>query len=192
MDFLLWLCAAYIAGAVPWSVWLGKRYAGVDPRSIGDGNPGAANTMLAAGKGLGVAVLVLDFLKGFIPVFAARELPVEQFYWVALAPMIGHSFSVFLRFRGGRGITTSFGVWTGITLYEIPIVMGLTALVSLRLFKNDELRAVCLPLAAMVYLLLAHRPPWMLLLALAQVLILLVKIGAFYRQSWRMAHHVDT
>lgn len=181
MTFAAFLLVAYLSGALPWSVWLGKWFFKADPRALGDGNPGAANAFRAGGWPLGVSVLVLDFLKAFLPVFAARwmlQLPAHQLGWIALMPTLGHAFSIFLRFRGGRALVTLFGVWSGLTLYEVPLVMGGAALVSLRLFRNDLLRALLLPLVVIIYLPLRGEPGWMLALAAAQLGILVSKIAA--------------
>src|SRR5271165_6150750 len=128
--FLLWLALAYLAGAIPWSVWLGQWIFHVDPRLQGDGNPGTANAFRAAGWRLGVSVLVLDFFKAFIPVALAywiARFPGSELFWIALMPSIGHAYSIFLRFRGGRALVVLFGVWSGLTLYLVPSIMGIAA-----------------------------------------------------------------
>lgn len=179
---VLWSILCYGSGAFPWSVWLGKLFFHVDPREQSDHNPGAANAFRAAGWRLGAAVLVLDFFKAFIPVAVAHWLigfPAAQLAWLAFLPMIGHAFSIFLRFRGGRGIVVMFGVWAGLTLYSIPLVMGITAIVATFLIRRDEYRTLAIPLVLIGYLLLRQAPSWMILLACAQLLVLTIKIGDF-------------
>lgn len=183
LEILFLIALAYISGAIPWSVWLSKRFSGSDPRNAPDSNPGAANAFRSAGWRVGLAVLILDFLKAFIPVFIARwflNLPDAQLFWIALAPMFGHAFSIFLRLRGGRGITAMFGVWTGLTLYEVPIVLGITAIISTRFIKNDEVKTLLIPIIACAYLLLMSKPNWIILLVLAQLLIIIGKLVPFY------------
>lgn len=144
-SFFLWLLLAYLSGALPWSVWLSKCFFSTDPRSQPDHNPGAANAFRVGGWPLGLAVLLLDFAKAFLPVAAARWLlgfPPGQLLWLAIMPTLGHAFSLFLRFHGGRGIVTMFGVWAGLTLYQAPLIMGLTAIVATLLIKNDEARSL--------------------------------------------------
>lgn len=173
---------AYLSGALPWAVWLG-RLRGLDVRRVADRNPGAANAFRAGGWRLGAAVLALDFLKAFVPVLIARwGLPLDDatLFWVALMPTVGHAFSVFLGLRGGRALVTLFGVWAGLTLYQVPLVMGVAAIVASLVVKNNELRALAVPAAALVGLLLLDAPGWMFLLALAQTLILVAKIAAYY------------
>lgn len=186
--FPVLLILAYLSGALPWSVWLGRLFYRVDPRRESDGNPGAMNAFRAGGWKLGAAVLILDFLKGFVPVFLAKwgfQLPESQLFWVTLMPTLGHAFSVFLGFRGGRALDTLFGVWSGLTLYEAPLVMGAAAITAILTLKNDALRSLAIPIVLIAYLLLTGKPLWMLLLALAQLAVLVSKLGAFYRFSAR-------
>jgi glycerol-3-phosphate acyltransferase PlsY len=180
VSFPAWVLLAYLLGAVPWSVWLGRLFYRVDPRDYGDGNPGAANAFRAGGRTLGIAVLVLDFLKAFVPVvIAARGIlfPPEQLLWIALAPTVGHAFSVFLRFRGGRALVTLFGVWCALTLYEIPLVMGAAAVLLTLFLKKDDLTSVMILLVVIGYLLARQSDGWMLLLAAEQMLVVAAKIG---------------
>lgn len=180
---ILWAASAYLLGAMPWSVWLGKGFFRADPREQRDGNPGAANAFRAAGWRLGMAVLALDFFKAFVPVATARWLlpfSGQQLFWIAVMPTLGHAFSIFLRFRGGRGIVVIFGVWAGLTLYLVPVVLGLTAIASLFVLKSDELRALAIPLVLLAFLLAVHAPVWMLLIALVQGLTLGAKLSVFF------------
>jgi len=188
LPFITFLILAYASGPLSWSVWLGRLFFHADPRVQRDGNPGAANAFRAGGWRLGVSVLLLDFLKGFLPVFIARwgmQLPESQLVWIALMPTLGHAFSIFLGFRGGRALDTLFGVWTGLTLYEVPLVMGGAAIAATLALKNDVYRAIAIPIALIAYLLIGTKPLWMLALAVAQLLILLSKIGVFYRSAAR-------
>jgi glycerol-3-phosphate acyltransferase PlsY len=180
MNFAVWLLLAYLMGAVPWSVWLGKLLYRTDPRDYGDGNPGAANAFRAGGRTLGVAVLTLDFLKAFIPVLiAARGIifPPAQLFCIALAPTFGHAFSVFLRFRGGRALVTLFGVWCALTLYEVPLVLGATAVLLTLIWNKDDFTSFFILLIGIVYLLARNADTWMVLLAAAQLLVVILKIG---------------
>lgn len=179
---LVWLPFAYLAGALPWSVWLGRLFFHADPRSEGDHNPGTANAFRAAGWRLGVSVLLLDFSKALIPVALGRwvvGISGVQLFWLALMPTLGHAFSPFLRFRGGRGIVVIFGVWTALTLYQVPTLLGLTAIVGTLLIKNAETRSLLLLVALLGFLALTHAPQWMLALAIAQLLVLCSKIAVY-------------
>ena len=179
---IVWVLVAYLCGALPWSVWLGRLFFKTDPRRVADGNPGAANAFRAAGWRLGGSVLLLDFLKAFLPTAIAAQIlrfPPNQLFWIALMPTIGHAFSVFLRFHGGRGIVVMFAVWAGLTLYHLPLVMGAAALLALVLFRNDIYRTLAIPLSLIAYLLVTGSPGWMIWLGGAELLVLLLKIGTF-------------
>ena len=104
---------AYLAGSIPFGVLVTRWKLGVDVRTQGSGNIGATNVARVGGKKLGVAVLLLDALKGAGPAWAAAEL-MPGARWVhatvGLAAFLGHVFSVWLRFRGGKGVATALGV----------------------------------------------------------------------------------
>lgn len=104
----------YLLGAVPFAVMV-ARAAGVDILKTGSGNPGATNVLRTLGRGPGYLVFLLDFLKGFAAAFWPMLLPMEG-GWAPWLPILGlagaitgHSFSVFLRFRGGKGVATAVG-----------------------------------------------------------------------------------
>jgi glycerol-3-phosphate acyltransferase PlsY len=131
--------AGFLSGSLMFSAWL-VRMRGKDIREFGDRNPGAVNAFKACGPGIGIPALVLDFLKGAVPVWlAARVLGVEGFWLVpvALAPVLGHALSPFTRFRGGKAVTVTFGVWAGLTLWEGPAVLGLLLALGRLVQKTD-------------------------------------------------------
>jgi len=131
MTALLLTIFGFFLGSLPLSVWLGKAVLRKDVREYGDGNPGGANLGKAGGPLLGVLGVVLDGLKGAIPVLIARytfNIGGPALIPVALAPVAGHAFSPFLGFRGGKAIATTFGIWLGLTTWVGPTVLGLSVL----------------------------------------------------------------
>src|SRR5258708_1998991 len=102
--------AAYLCGSLPTGVWLG-RLAGVDVRRSGSGNIGATNVARTAGLRPGLLTLAGDVTKGFVPVVLARSVFDNDaaVACVGLAAFVGHIYSVFLRFAGGKGVATAFG-----------------------------------------------------------------------------------
>jgi acyl phosphate:glycerol-3-phosphate acyltransferase len=113
------LClAAYVLGSIPTGLLVG-RARGVDIRAIGSGNIGATNVARGLGKPWAVLVLVLDALKGFLPVFLARHLTPAlapaAVALVGLCAVVGHMFTIFLRGHGGKGVATSLGVAFGLS-----------------------------------------------------------------------------
>jgi glycerol-3-phosphate acyltransferase PlsY len=121
MTYVLLILFAYLVGSIPVGVLL-ARLKGKDPRKTGSGNIGATNVMRSAGKVLGIATLVGDVLKGFIPTFIAMRLGVPEFViaLVGLAVFSGHLFPVFLKFKGGKGVATGAGVFLAI---NYPVIL---------------------------------------------------------------------
>lgn len=148
----LWVGLSFLIGAFPFAVWLGRLY-GVDVRAVGDGNPGATNAWKAGGWRLGVPVLVLDFIKAALPVGVARQAWGWDGGWliaVSLAPILGHAFSPFLRGRGGKALAATFGVWTGLTLAEGPLVLGSSLAVAMLGLRLRDGWSVALGLLALL------------------------------------------
>lgn len=109
----------YLAGALPWGLWLGRWVRGVDVRTLGSGNLGATNVYRSLGPALGVTTLLLDVAKGALPVVLVPRLPVAEAFpggreWcmvaVGLAAVAGHVWTCFAGFRGGKGVATTVGV----------------------------------------------------------------------------------
>ena len=117
--------AAYLLGSIPSGLLLGKAY-GIDVRKEGSGNIGATNLYRTVGRKVGVLTLICDCLKGFIPVLLLKlsSLPVDHAAWVGLAAFCGHVFSVFLRFKGGKGVATALGVFLALSPWAVVIALG--------------------------------------------------------------------
>ena len=157
---LLALLLSYFIGAVPAAAWL-ARARGVDIRKVGSGNSGATNVLRSLGKGPALVVATFDILKGVLAVLLARALGLSE-GWAALCgvlAVIGHNFSPFLAFRGGKGVATSFGViavldpLVGLVTFFLAIAcMWLTRFVSAGSIMG------ALTVAALVLLL--PRPDW--------------------------------
>jgi glycerol-3-phosphate acyltransferase PlsY len=120
----------YLLGSVPTGLLLTKLFSKVDPRKTGSKNIGATNIFRTAGKALGILTLVGDVLKGVIPTVIAMHLvPADQWglsrhVWIALAglsPFLGHVFSIFLGFKGGKGVATALGFYLPISTISVLI-----------------------------------------------------------------------
>ncbi len=123
------LLLSYVLGSIPTGLWLGLRLRKVDIREHGSKNIGATNTMRVLGKGLGVVALAGDMAKGYAPVVAIAPLSDWEYAPIAcgLAAIAGHTWSLFLKFHGGKGVATSAGVFFGLA----PIPMGIALVVFL-------------------------------------------------------------
>ncbi len=136
---ILWLAAVeFLCGALMFSYWLGKA-ARKDLRQVGDGNPGAFNLWQSAGSHWGLAGILLDFMKGYVPlVFLVESGMLGRDYGmtlVAVAPILGHAFSPFLKFKGGKAIAVTFGVWSALTRFEAALAYAVILAVLLAVFS---------------------------------------------------------
>ena len=120
----VWIVLAFLSGSCMFSYWLGLL-ARKNLKTVGDGNPGAFNLWRAAGYKFGMAGVALDFLKGYLPLALVKEngyVRHEDIVFVAIAPILGHAFSPFLKFKGGKSIAVTFGVWSALTRFEVSLV----------------------------------------------------------------------
>lgn len=157
LQVLLWTTIGFVSGSLPLSVWLGRWLLRKDITEYGDANPGATNVLRAGGKKAGALALLLDTLKALIPVGLA-------YYWagiagwglvpVALAPIVGHAFSPFLGFKGGKAVATTLGVWMALTVWEGPTVGGLLLLLFTKLFGANGWAVLFAMIGMLVYFLM--------------------------------------
>ncbi len=182
---LLVFLFSYLLGSLPFSVWLGNLFLHQDIRNIGDGNPGTAGVYRAGGKLLSLLVMVLDITKGVLPPILVQKLlgglPLDLFL-SGFAPVLGHAFSPFLRFQGGKAVAVTFGTWIGLTIWQVPLVAVITVLVG-RFFLDSEGWALMLALTAMlISILLWQFPPVYPLIMIAQIIILGIKHRDFLKR----------
>ena len=132
IDIAVLSVAAFMIGAIPFSYIITRMVAKKDIRTMGSHNPGATNVFRSLNLGCGLAVLILDMAKGFIPVYwAMNTLPDTPVVPVmALSVVLGHDYSPFLGMKGGKGVATSLGVFlilnTQLTLLVLLIFVILT------------------------------------------------------------------
>lgn len=162
MTALIWTLIGFLLGSLPLSVWLGKLVLRTDIRRYGDGNPGGTNVIRAGSRALGMLAIVLDMLKAAAPVALAHyALGVNG--WplvpVVLAPILGHAFSPFLGFRGGKALACTFGAWTALTVPFGPFVMGGAVFVFYKVLDTSGW-AVMAALLALLGFMLAPALHW--------------------------------
>jgi glycerol-3-phosphate acyltransferase PlsY len=127
---LFWLGLAYLAGSFPFGLVIAQAACNIDPRTSGSRNIGATNVARLCGTKLGVATLVLDALKGFLPVCIAWKMsPDSGFYpsLVALTCVCGHMFPVFLYYKGGKGVATTIGAFLALSPLGTLVSTGMCA-----------------------------------------------------------------
>lgn len=137
MILLLQALIGFLFGAMPWGLWLGRWFKGVDVRTLGSKNLGATNVYRSLGAPLGILTLVLDVLKGALPVwFLPRWLmPGADAGWVEVGRMVaglgavaGHVWTPFAGFRGGKGVATTVGVLLALSPMAFAIFIGVFVL----------------------------------------------------------------
>lgn len=125
----------FLIGSLMFSYWIGRMLK-VDIRSIGDGNPGAANLWSAAGYRFGLLGVLFDFMKGYLPISIVVNSGLasgDQLIPVVLAPIAGHAFTPFLKFNGGKSLAVTFGVWSALTEFRVSLAYALILAVLLLL-----------------------------------------------------------
>lgn len=178
---------SYLTGSIPTAYIFGKLLKGIDIREHGSGNVGATNVFRVLGKKAGIAVLILDILKGLIVVTVLADLfQMKEIYersLLAACVVAGHNWTIFLQFKGGKGIATGFGVLIGLTikiavirpvlLWMIAIwilcflitrfvslssIVAATALPIVMVLTNQSFAIICLGILFCVFVVIRHRP----------------------------------
>lgn len=131
-DAVLWLLASYFVGAIPTSYLVGRLAKGIDLREHGSRNLGATNVYRTLGWRYAIPVGLFDVAKGAVPVLLfGPRVPEVPFFpvWCGVAAVVGHVFSVFVRFKGGKGVATAAGMVIGLAPLAFPVVVALWAVV---------------------------------------------------------------
>ncbi len=154
------LAAAYLLGAIPTAYLVARWVAGLDIRTVGDGNPGARNVWLHLGWRWGVLVAALDMLKGYAAVRMAQTLGFSepQAFLAGAAAVLGHDTSPFLRFRGGQGLATTLGVMLALLPLETLFAIAVFLLAYRLTHRWDESLFAGMIWLLLLVLLLRHDP----------------------------------
>ena len=170
MITVLLILIAYVLGSIPNALWVGKTFKNIDVREHGSKNTGSTNAARVLGPKLGIFTLILDILKGALPTYLGIVLGADlltrmtgidklDVIVIGMAAILGHTFSLFLKFKGGKAVATTLGVFLVLVPYAILILLvvffvifGLTKYVSLASIVS----AVALPIT--VYLTTRHIP----------------------------------
>ncbi len=157
---------AYILGSIPSAVWFGKAMYGIDVREHGSGNPGATNTFRVLGKRAGIIVMLGDIIKGMlatsVAVLLLRLNFIEEQNLVTyklvfgVVAVVGHIFSIFLQFKGGKGVATLLGMMIAIH-YEVALLCIAVFLITLLVSKYVSLASIISALAFPTFLLFVPR-----------------------------------
>ena len=134
MDILIVILFSYLSGSIPFGLILTKIFGGQDIRKIGSGNIGATNVLRTGNRFLAALTLVLDILKGFIPVIIAQQYFSELVQLSCLLAFLGHIFPVWLKFKGGKGVATYLGILFGLSI-PLALLFIFTWAAVLLIFK---------------------------------------------------------
>ena len=163
LSNIIGLILAYLVGSIPSAVWVGRQFYGIDVREFGSGNAGATNTFRVLGKKPGIAVLIMDVLKGFLAVKLAyiigdysSDSPEFIDFELALAVcgLMGHIFPVYVGFRGGKGIATMLGILIGVhpqAALICAIVFIITLVLSGYISLSSMMAGITFPIVIMVF-----------------------------------------
>jgi len=179
---IIWLIpvAAYLLGSIPFGYLIVKMRRGTDVRASGSGNIGATNVTRVAGKTAGVATLLLDTGKGYVAVWLAMRWSHENIRWImaaALAAIVGHMFSCWLGFRGGKGIATGLGVFLPISWQAVlaALVVWIVVVAFWRYVSlGSVVSAAALPILVYLFYAPGHAPPRAVSLGTVVIVILII------------------
>ncbi len=134
MGYLLWLVMAYIIGSIPSGLLIAGSFCSVDPRTDGSRNVGATNVARLCGTWFGLLTLLCDLLKGVVPVIVAMTFSQSTLFLslTALAALLGHLYSIFLGFKGGKAVATTLGVFIPLAFKPLLLSSLLCALIIWR------------------------------------------------------------
>ena len=156
-----WILLSFISGSIPFSVWFGRLFLKEDIRAYGDGNPGATNVIRAGSPALGVIALLLDVTKAALPVgICSFWLGYRGFlmFAIAVAPILGHMFSPFLRFKGGKALAAALGVWIGLSSWQLSLPAVSGVVLGILIFTSTGW-AVLLAMGFILFTLFLHPQP---------------------------------
>ncbi len=171
--------AAFILGAIPFSVIIGRLLLKKDITRYGDGNPGAANVFRAGGPVIGMLAVIMDVAKG-VPfvllthtIFGLSEVSVVI---VAVGAVLGHAFSPFLHWQGGKAIAVTFGVMLGLLpQYHVLLAFIAFMLLCFVFVKDDAWKIIIGATGTLIYLTIVKGNSWEPLLMLCLLVILIIK-----------------
>jgi len=175
---ILLAIAAFILGAVPFSVIIGRWLLRKDITAYGDGNPGAVNVFRAGGQKAGYLAVLMDVAKGVPFVLLTHtvlQLSGLAIIVVAVSAVLGHAFSPFLHWHGGKAIAVTFGVLLALPQYDILLAFIACTFLGFLLIEVDAWTIVFGAVGTLAYLAVSKGSSWELLLMLCVLTILVIK-----------------
>lgn len=171
----LWVIMSYVIGSIPFGVVIAKMFCGIDPRESGSKSSGATNVSRLCGFHYGVLTLLCDVAKGALPVWGALMLDNNSIFvsLTALACVVGHVFSCFMRLKGGKAVATSIGVFIPLSFWPL---LGSCALCVLVIWRTGFVSLGSLSLLGSLPLFLMFVGEWQWLpLSICLLIVVFVK-----------------
>jgi len=153
MEIILVVSFSYLSGSIPFGLILTKFFGGQDIRKIGSGNIGATNVLRAGNKFLAALTLVLDILKGYIPVIITQQYFPGLIQLSCLLAFLGHVFPVWLKFKGGKGVATYLGILLALSI-QLGLLFMFTWLAVSLIFRYSSLSSMFSSLTVFVVTLI--------------------------------------
>jgi len=178
VKYTIIIIVSYLIGSFPSAYLMGRLIKNIDIRNFGSGNVGATNAFRVLGKKYGIITLLIDLLKGFIPVFVIKFIVSENFLTYQIVSgfclILGHIFTVFLKFKGGKGVATSAGFLIAVS----PVPMFFTILVfliTLAATRYVSLGSIIAALTYPIFTYIWNQPLQLKILSVILALIIVVK-----------------
>ena len=141
MDIILVALFSYLSGSIPFGFLVTKIFGKIDVRNIGSGNIGATNVLRTGNRFLAASTLILDILKGYVPVFISAKYFPELIELSCLSAFLGHLFPIWLKFKGGKGVATYVGILAALSL-QLFFLFAFTWLVISLIFKYSSVSSM--------------------------------------------------
>ena len=161
MKTILVIILSYLFGSIPWGLVIGKVFFHKDIRKEGSGNIGGTNAGRILGKPAGIAVILLDALKGYFAMVLAYYLAKDAIIFAGLASVIGHCFPIFVHFHGGKAVATTFGFFLGVATlvnghifwqFIFPVLCFLVILYLTKMVSLSSISAVFIEAVVSIFI----------------------------------------
>lgn len=161
MKTILVIILSYLFGSIPWGLVIGKVFFHKDIRKEGSGNIGGTNAGRILGKPAGIAVILLDALKGYFAMVLAYYLAKDAIVFAGLASVIGHCFPIFVHFHGGKAVATTFGFFLGVATlvnghifwqFIFPVLCFLVILYLTKMVSLSSITAVFIEAVVSIFI----------------------------------------
>jgi len=149
MDIFLVAIFSYLCGSIPFGLLITKFFGNVDVRTIGSGNIGATNVLRTGNKILAILTLLMDVLKGYLPILICINFFQDLIGLSCLLTFLGHVFPFWLKFKGGKGVATYLGIITALSI-QLSLLFIFTWIVILLIFKYSSVSSMFATLSVFV------------------------------------------